>query len=104
MRVFNRDRKRKRFVRETGKDDQKKKIKTDGGQVIANKKNKKNLYPSAELCLLLPLFFCYCAVGSLNNISAMRNGRRNTGSRMLRQTEKQEEEEEGGHEQVKDYN
>ncbi|XP_056875212.1 ATP-dependent RNA helicase DDX54 [Takifugu flavidus] len=38
------DRKRKRFVRETGKDDQKKKIKTDGGQVIANKKNKKNFY------------------------------------------------------------
>lgn len=33
----------------------------------------------------------------------MRNGRRNTGSRMLRQMEKQEEEEEGGHEQVKDY-
>uniref|UniRef100_A0A674MIB7 ATP-dependent RNA helicase DDX54 n=1 Tax=Takifugu rubripes TaxID=31033 RepID=A0A674MIB7_TAKRU len=38
------DRKRKRFVREMGKDDHKKKIKTDGGQVIANKKNKKNFY------------------------------------------------------------
>uniref|UniRef100_A0A3Q0SIB9 RNA helicase n=1 Tax=Amphilophus citrinellus TaxID=61819 RepID=A0A3Q0SIB9_AMPCI len=41
---FNQDRKRKRFVRETGKEDQKKKIKTDGGQVISNKKNKKNFY------------------------------------------------------------
>lgn len=39
------DRKRKRFVRETGKEDQKKKkIKTDGGQVIANKTNRKNFY------------------------------------------------------------
>ncbi|KAG7224063.1 hypothetical protein INR49_015321 [Caranx melampygus] len=38
------DRKRKRFVRDTGKEDQKKKIKTDGGQVISNKKNKKNFY------------------------------------------------------------
>uniref|UniRef100_A0AAZ1XU56 RNA helicase n=1 Tax=Oreochromis aureus TaxID=47969 RepID=A0AAZ1XU56_OREAU len=40
------DRKKKRFVRETGKEDQKKKIKTDSGQVISNKKNRKNLYPS----------------------------------------------------------
>ncbi|XP_040915562.1 ATP-dependent RNA helicase DDX54 [Toxotes jaculatrix] len=38
------DRKRKRFVKDTGKEDQKKKIKTDGGQVISNKKNKKNFY------------------------------------------------------------
>ncbi|KAK2888268.1 ATP-dependent RNA helicase DDX54 [Channa argus] len=38
------DRKRKRFVRETGQEDQKKKIRTDGGQVISNKKNKKNFY------------------------------------------------------------
>uniref|UniRef100_A0A8D2ZNZ5 RNA helicase n=1 Tax=Scophthalmus maximus TaxID=52904 RepID=A0A8D2ZNZ5_SCOMX len=38
------DRKRKRFVRDTGKDDQKKRIKLDGGQVISNKKNKKNFY------------------------------------------------------------
>uniref|UniRef100_A0A8C9Z6P1 ATP-dependent RNA helicase DDX54 n=1 Tax=Sander lucioperca TaxID=283035 RepID=A0A8C9Z6P1_SANLU len=39
------DRKRKRFVREAGKEDQKKKIRTDGGQVINNNKNRKNLYP-----------------------------------------------------------
>lgn len=58
MPVLNRDRKRKRFVREIGKDDQKKKIKMDDGQVIANKKNKKNLYPSDELCLSLSVFFC----------------------------------------------
>ncbi|XP_069569877.1 ATP-dependent RNA helicase DDX54 [Brachyistius frenatus] len=38
------DRKRKRFVRDTGREDQKKKIRTDGGLVIANKKNKKNFY------------------------------------------------------------
>ncbi|XP_054614026.1 ATP-dependent RNA helicase DDX54 [Dunckerocampus dactyliophorus] len=38
------DRKRKRFIMETGKGDQKKKIKLDGGQVISNKKNKKNFY------------------------------------------------------------
>lgn len=59
--VVNRDRKRKRFVRETGKEDQKKKkIKTDGGQVIANKQNKKNLYPFDELCLSLSVFLCCC--------------------------------------------
>uniref|UniRef100_A0A3Q3G3G5 RNA helicase n=1 Tax=Labrus bergylta TaxID=56723 RepID=A0A3Q3G3G5_9LABR len=39
------DRKKKRFVTETGKADEKKKIRTDGGQVIYNKKNRKNLYP-----------------------------------------------------------
>uniref|UniRef100_A0A7N9AKF7 RNA helicase n=1 Tax=Mastacembelus armatus TaxID=205130 RepID=A0A7N9AKF7_9TELE len=40
------DRKRKRFVRETGKEEQqKKKIRIDGGQVISNKKKKKkNFY------------------------------------------------------------
>ncbi|XP_053196330.1 ATP-dependent RNA helicase DDX54 [Scomber japonicus] len=38
------DRKRKRFVRETGREDQKKKLRLDGGQVIQNKKNKKNFY------------------------------------------------------------
>uniref|UniRef100_A0A3B5BBV9 ATP-dependent RNA helicase DDX54 n=1 Tax=Stegastes partitus TaxID=144197 RepID=A0A3B5BBV9_9TELE len=38
------DRKRKRFVRESGKEDQKKKIRTDGGQVISNNKNRKNFY------------------------------------------------------------
>uniref|UniRef100_A0AAQ5XLK7 RNA helicase n=1 Tax=Amphiprion ocellaris TaxID=80972 RepID=A0AAQ5XLK7_AMPOC len=38
------DRKRKRFVRDTGKEDQKKKIRTDGGQVISNNKNRKNFY------------------------------------------------------------
>ncbi|KAM7368968.1 hypothetical protein PAMP_013268 [Pampus punctatissimus] len=43
-RIMKWDRKRKRFVRDTGKEDQKKKIRTDGGQVIANKKNRKNFY------------------------------------------------------------
>uniref|UniRef100_A0A7N6BTV1 ATP-dependent RNA helicase DDX54 n=1 Tax=Anabas testudineus TaxID=64144 RepID=A0A7N6BTV1_ANATE len=38
------DRKKKRFVTETGKEDHKKKIRTDGGQVISNKKNRKNFY------------------------------------------------------------
>ncbi|XP_037609033.1 ATP-dependent RNA helicase DDX54 [Sebastes umbrosus] len=39
------DRKKKRFVRETGgKDDQKKKLRLDGGQTIDNKKNRKNHY------------------------------------------------------------
>ncbi|XP_061888223.1 ATP-dependent RNA helicase DDX54 [Entelurus aequoreus] len=38
------DRKRKRFVTDMGKGDQKKKIKLDGGPVIGNKKNKKNFY------------------------------------------------------------
>ncbi|XP_071322539.1 ATP-dependent RNA helicase DDX54 [Trachinotus anak] len=38
------DRKRKRFVRDTGKEDQRKKLKTDGGQLISHKKNKKNFY------------------------------------------------------------
>lgn len=56
---FFRDRKRKRFVRETGKEDQKKKIKTDSGQVISKKKNRKNLYPSNKklLCVLLLMTF-----------------------------------------------
>lgn len=102
MSVVNRDRKRKRFVRETGKEDQKKKkIKTDGGQVIANKTNRKNLYPFDELCLFTICIIYYCAVVSLNNISVMRNGRRNTGSMMQSQTEKQEEGRD--HKQVKDY-
>lgn len=38
------DRKRKRFVRDTGKEDKRKKIRTDGGQVIDNKKNRRNFY------------------------------------------------------------
>lgn len=38
-------------MRDTGKDDQKKRIKLDGGQVISNKKNKKNLYPSNRMSL-----------------------------------------------------
>ncbi|XP_041826565.1 ATP-dependent RNA helicase DDX54 [Melanotaenia boesemani] len=37
------DRKRKRFVRETGKEDQKK-SRTESGQVINTKKNRKNFY------------------------------------------------------------
>uniref|UniRef100_A0A672IZY0 RNA helicase n=1 Tax=Salarias fasciatus TaxID=181472 RepID=A0A672IZY0_SALFA len=43
------DRKKKRFVRETGKEDQKKKIRTESGQVISAKSSKKNLYPSTLL-------------------------------------------------------
>lgn len=38
------DRKKKRFVRETGKEDQKNKIRTESGQVISAKSNKKNFY------------------------------------------------------------
>uniref|UniRef100_A0A665VZR8 RNA helicase n=1 Tax=Echeneis naucrates TaxID=173247 RepID=A0A665VZR8_ECHNA len=44
QKIMKWDRKRKRFVRDTGKEDQRKKIKTDGGKVISNKKNKKNFY------------------------------------------------------------
>lgn len=40
-----RDRKRKRFIRDTGKEDKKNKIKTESGQVVSAKKSKKNLYP-----------------------------------------------------------
>ncbi|KAM6902194.1 ATP-dependent RNA helicase DDX54 [Xenentodon cancila] len=38
------DRKRKRFVSETGKGDQKKKIRTESNQIISHKKNRKNFY------------------------------------------------------------
>ncbi|XP_029025624.1 ATP-dependent RNA helicase DDX54 [Betta splendens] len=38
------DRKRKRFVTESGPENRKHKIHTDSGQVINNKKNKKNFY------------------------------------------------------------
>ncbi|KAG9281887.1 ATP-dependent RNA helicase DDX54 [Astyanax mexicanus] len=38
------DRKRKRFICDTGKEDKKNKIKTDSGQVISAKKKKKNFY------------------------------------------------------------
>ncbi|KAI5615635.1 ATP-dependent RNA helicase DDX54, partial [Silurus asotus] len=38
------DRKRKRFVHDTGKDDKKNKIKTESGQVVSAKKSKKNFY------------------------------------------------------------
>uniref|UniRef100_UPI003AAE0951 ATP-dependent RNA helicase DDX54 n=1 Tax=Centroberyx gerrardi TaxID=166262 RepID=UPI003AAE0951 len=37
------DRKRKRFITETGKEDQKKKVRTDSGQVVSNNR-KKNFY------------------------------------------------------------
>ncbi|XP_060917216.1 ATP-dependent RNA helicase DDX54 [Labrus mixtus] len=43
-RIMKWDRKKKRFITETGKADEKKKIRTDGGQVIYNKKNRKNFY------------------------------------------------------------
>ncbi|XP_051907315.1 ATP-dependent RNA helicase DDX54 [Hippocampus zosterae] len=43
-RIMKWDRKRKRFVTDTGKDDQKKRIKLDGGQTIHKKNNKKNFY------------------------------------------------------------
>lgn len=81
--VINRDRKRKRFVRESGKEDQKKKIRTDGGQVIKNKKNRKNLYPSNKIslctCLLLLLFLFsltltifICIVEVLNHLTTFQ--------------------------------
>uniref|UniRef100_A0A669BKL9 ATP-dependent RNA helicase DDX54 n=1 Tax=Oreochromis niloticus TaxID=8128 RepID=A0A669BKL9_ORENI len=72
------DRKKKRFVRETGKEDQKKKIKTDSGQVISNKKNRKNLYPSNKklLCVLLlmtlfstPMSMLSCTVKMLYHLT-----------------------------------
>lgn len=44
VRVF-RDRKKKRFVRDNGKEDKKNKIKTESGQVVSVKRTKKNLYP-----------------------------------------------------------
>lgn len=109
--IIRRDRKRKRFVRETGKEDQKKKIRIDSGQVISNKKNKKNLYPFNKISLVkylpvllllfphtLTIFSCIVDVVSLNHVSVMRSGRKNTSLMMedLAQTEKQEEEEEVG--------
>uniref|UniRef100_A0A4W5JYS9 RNA helicase n=1 Tax=Hucho hucho TaxID=62062 RepID=A0A4W5JYS9_9TELE len=45
------DRKRKRFVKETGKDADQKKKRTETGQMI-NNKNKKNLYPFCHLKLI----------------------------------------------------
>lgn len=66
--VVNRDRKRKRFVRETGKEDQKKrKIKIDDGQVIANKKNKKNLYPFWQT-----LSFTVCSIVLLYHLTTFQ--------------------------------
>uniref|UniRef100_A0A8C1Q0W3 ATP-dependent RNA helicase DDX54 n=1 Tax=Cyprinus carpio TaxID=7962 RepID=A0A8C1Q0W3_CYPCA len=38
------DRKRKRFVQDTGKDDKNKKIRTESGQVVTSKKRKKSFY------------------------------------------------------------
>lgn len=38
------DRKRKRFVRDTGKEDKNKKIRTESGQVVSGKKKKKSFY------------------------------------------------------------
>uniref|UniRef100_A0A8C7WM86 RNA helicase n=1 Tax=Oryzias sinensis TaxID=183150 RepID=A0A8C7WM86_9TELE len=46
---LNQDRKRKRFVTETRKEDHKKKIKTENNRVVVNKKNRKNLYPSSKI-------------------------------------------------------
>lgn len=68
-----------------------------------NKKNKKNLYPSDKTSCFYMLSFnlspvdcfylCRKDVVSLNNCSATRSGRKNTGSMTLTQMEKQEEEE-----------
>lgn len=38
------DRKRKRFVRETGKEDKNKKVRTESGQIVTSKRKKKNFY------------------------------------------------------------
>ncbi|KAJ8260600.1 hypothetical protein COCON_G00163230 [Conger conger] len=38
------DRKKKRFVRDTGKEDQKKRLRTESGQVVSGNKKKKNFY------------------------------------------------------------
>lgn len=44
-------------MRESGKGDQKKKIRTDGGQVIDNKRNRKNLYPWNKMSVCV---YCSC--------------------------------------------
>lgn len=110
--IIPRDRKKKRFVREVGKEDHKKKIKTDGGQVIANKKNRKNLYP---LCVLirfycsLTLTICSCDVETLCPLTiceVTRSGRKSTSLTTveLDQMEKKEEDEEGGdQEEVREH-
>lgn len=97
-------------MRETGKEDQKKKIKTDSGQVISNKKNRKNLYPSNKklLCVLLsmtlfstPMTILSCTVKMLyhlttcrSDMSVMRSEGKNTRLMIqdLDQMEKQAEE------------
>lgn len=56
---------------DSGKGDPKKKIRTEGGQVIANKKSKKNLYPFVQKPLLLALTdSVLCAVTVLCRLTA----------------------------------
>lgn len=63
--LTHRDRKRKRFVKESGKEEQNKKIRTESGQIVHNKK-RKNLYPftTVSICervvsvLTFHLFSC----------------------------------------------
>lgn len=43
--MARRDRKKKRFVHDAGKEEKNKKIKTESGQVVSSKRKKKNLYP-----------------------------------------------------------
>uniref|UniRef100_A0A7N6AKD0 ATP-dependent RNA helicase DDX54 n=1 Tax=Anabas testudineus TaxID=64144 RepID=A0A7N6AKD0_ANATE len=70
------DRKKKRFVTETGKEDHKKKIRTDGGQVISNKKNRKNLYKFGSFDSILPLISNNNALFCFIGITGRGRGRR----------------------------
>lgn len=87
---LSRDRKRKRFVRDTGKEDKKNKIKTECGQVVSAKKSKKSLYPFIwQLFWILNEFWMNGLMNELFGVRVffffllhswpvMRNGRRNT--------------------------
>lgn len=55
-------------MRESGKGDQKKKIRTDGGQVIDNKRNRKNLYPQTKCLHVFTVTVCYCCLLHSDNV------------------------------------
>lgn len=74
-------------MRESGKEEQNKKIRTESGQIV-NSKKRKNLYlfNNVSICARVAVFILIfspfsCIIEklmSLDNLSVMRNGRRNT--------------------------
>uniref|UniRef100_A0A8C5CXX0 RNA helicase n=1 Tax=Gadus morhua TaxID=8049 RepID=A0A8C5CXX0_GADMO len=77
-RIMKWDRKKKRFITDTGKEDQKKRVRLETGQVVSAK-NKKNLYPAFSLLATLTSCCPFCLV--VDVFTASRGRGRGRGGR-----------------------